>query len=457
MTYGGPRAGADAQSATALGSGISGAVDDAIAAYLEPLLRQAQPRLMRLARSFGIVGDEADDVVQETQIRAWRRLQQLRSAERFDAWLDAICRNQCRMYLRSRANARCTQGHAPAASACAQHSPHPSDPERAFLTAAAGLAAADEEEGGLPYGEVVADEPYAALERQELADLVERALGYLPHQARAAVKLHDLQGWTLAEVAASLDASITAQEMRLRRARARLREVLLGPLRDEAVALGVVDFASEAASVTDTGGAPAWQTTRITCYLCGQRALEGRFEYGANGRRELRLRCPGCTRRHGIDVFRSKGLAPLDGVRMFRPALTRAMRALQTHGQRVIASGRDLCLHCGTAVRRAVVTAEAYPDALPVSLGRHWVVAPCPRAGCPGLGAWAVAEPALWSTPLARQFMSTHPRWVLGPDDVARWQERPAILLRMTDRESAARLAVVVDAGTLDVLDTVEA
>lgn len=431
----GPRTHGDAESADAPGSSASYA---ALAAHLELLLRKAQPRLMRLAGSYGIASDEADDVVQETQIRAWCRLRQLRSAERFDAWLDAICRNQCRMYLRSRESARrhmaSLSGHAPSS-------------ERDFLT----VATSAEGERELPESQLT-DAPYDTLERQELTNLIERALGYLPVQARQALELHYLQGWTLAAVAASLDGSIAAQEMRMRRARARLRETLLGPLRDEAAAFGLVDSAPAA----DEGQA-AWQATRISCYLCGRRSLEGRFELGANGRRELRLRCPACTRQHGVDVFRSKGLAPLDGFRSFRPALTRATRALQTHGLRVMSSGSDACLHCGTPVRREVVTAEAYPDVLPMSLRRHWLVARCPRAGCAGLGAWAVAEPALWSTPAARQFMSDHPCWVLGPDEEVRWQERPAILLRMADRESAAQLAVVVDAETLGVLDTVEA
>lgn len=428
---GGPSAGGEAET-----SGAAGVA--ALGTHLEHLLRQAQARLVRIARSYGIAGDEADDVVQETQIRAWRQLRQLRSAERFDAWLDAICRNECRMHLRTRKAAYQHTASLPEDVA------HPARDLLALAAAAAG------ERELLPSG--LAGDPCDELERQELADLIDRALGHLPAQARTALELRYYHGWTLAEIASSLDASLAAQEIRLRRARTHLRDTLLGPLRHEAAAFGLVD----PARAPDDGGV-AWQTTRITCYLCGRRSLEGRFEPGANGRRELRLRCPACTRQHGVDVFRSKGLAPLDGVRAFRPALTRAMRALEAHGRRALSSGCDVCLHCGTAVQRKVVTADAYPDALPPSSRRHWLVAHCPRAGCPGLGPWAAAEPVLWSTPAARQFMACHPRWVLDPEDEGHWEERPAILLHMADRDSGARLTVVVDAGTLGALATFKA
>ncbi len=408
------------------------------ATQLDALLERAQPRLLRLARAFGITGDEAHDIVQETQIQAWRRLGQLRSAGRFTAWLDAICRNQCRMFVRANAGA------------CRPPRALPErEPDGGWSQAA--WAGGPDSAGGWA-ASAVANDPADELERQELADLVDRALAYLPAQARQALELRYLHGWAVAKVAASLDTSIAAQEMRLRRARTQLREALLGPLRDEAAAFGLVN----SANVCDGGASTEWQTTRITCYLCGRHALQGRFEPAANGRRELRLRCPACSPREGVDVFRSKGLAPLDGLRTFRPAMTRAVRSLHAYGLRALASGYDACLHCGADVRREVVGTEAYPDALPGKARRHWLVARCPRAGCAGLGAWSAAEPVLWSTPAVRQFMADHPRWLLGPEDQVDWQGRRAILLRVADDVGAARLAVAADAQTLDVLAVVE-
>lgn len=389
---------------------------------------------MRIVRSYRIGADEADDIVQETRINAWRHLAQVRSADRFDAWLDAICRNQCRMYLRAQQSVR---RHISQPSACAGPAP--------WDQASASAMPPCEEDG---LREPLAEDPYDELERGELAHLLERAMSHLPAHTRAALDLRYLQGRSLADIAATLDTSLAAQETRLRRARAVLRQTLLGPLREEAAALGLAPAAG-----ADDGQAP-WRTTRITCYLCGCRSLEGRFEPIPGRPNELRLRCPACSPRYGMDVFRSKGIAPLDDLRAFRPALKRSMRALDANAQRALASTRDTCLHCGAPVHRQIVTPDAFPAALPTALRRHWLVAPCPRPGCPGLGAWLLAEPALWSDSAARQFMAQHPRWVLASEDELNWHGRLAIRVHMADIAGAAQLSVLVDRATLRVLAT---
>jgi RNA polymerase sigma factor (sigma-70 family) len=65
---------------------------------IEALLETARPRLVRLARLHGVAPAAADDIVQETLLAAWRSLNHLRAPERFDAWLDGICRNMCRRW-----------------------------------------------------------------------------------------------------------------------------------------------------------------------------------------------------------------------------------------------------------------------------------------------------------------------------------------------------------------------
>src|SRR5712692_3284560 len=61
----------------------------------------ARPRLLRLAWLNGIGPDEAEDVVQETYLEAWRSLPKLQP-ERLSAWLDGICRNICKRHLHGR-------------------------------------------------------------------------------------------------------------------------------------------------------------------------------------------------------------------------------------------------------------------------------------------------------------------------------------------------------------------
>src|SRR5579864_5175148 len=76
-----------------------------LAIDIDERLRQARSRLLRIARSFALPSDVAEDIAQEALLRAWRRLADLRDTSQFDAWLNTICRNLCRMYARSQRRA----------------------------------------------------------------------------------------------------------------------------------------------------------------------------------------------------------------------------------------------------------------------------------------------------------------------------------------------------------------
>jgi RNA polymerase sigma-70 factor (ECF subfamily) len=65
------------------------------------LAQRSRPAIHRLC--VGIVGpDDADDAVQETLIRAWRRLGTYEGRSSFEAWLGAIARRTCIDALRRR-------------------------------------------------------------------------------------------------------------------------------------------------------------------------------------------------------------------------------------------------------------------------------------------------------------------------------------------------------------------
>src|SRR6059058_713867 len=69
----------------------------------EELYRRYRPAVSRLAASFTELDlDEAEDVVQEAFVRAFRALGSLKDRERFAAWLFTIARNRARSYLTSR-------------------------------------------------------------------------------------------------------------------------------------------------------------------------------------------------------------------------------------------------------------------------------------------------------------------------------------------------------------------
>src|SRR5215467_9263190 len=70
----------------------------------EELYRRYRAAVARLASSFSELDvDEADDVVQEAFVRAFRALSSLKDPDRFSAWLFTIARNRARSYLSARA------------------------------------------------------------------------------------------------------------------------------------------------------------------------------------------------------------------------------------------------------------------------------------------------------------------------------------------------------------------
>jgi RNA polymerase sigma-70 factor (ECF subfamily) len=71
-------------------------------AAFESLVRARMNAVYRL--DLAILGDDADaaDAVQETFIAAWRKVASLRDPDRFEAWLQRVSVNACRMIRRSR-------------------------------------------------------------------------------------------------------------------------------------------------------------------------------------------------------------------------------------------------------------------------------------------------------------------------------------------------------------------
>jgi RNA polymerase sigma-70 factor, ECF subfamily len=83
----------------------AGAIERARAGDAEAFGALLQPRLERLYRlAYAITGNEPDarDATQEASLSAWRELPRLREVDRFDAWLDRVLVNACRMRLRKR-------------------------------------------------------------------------------------------------------------------------------------------------------------------------------------------------------------------------------------------------------------------------------------------------------------------------------------------------------------------
>ena len=177
----------EARSATILGleRSIMAAVAGDAAAF-STLIDTRLARTYRIA--LAILGTESDarDAVQETWVAVWRQLPRLDDPSRFDAWVDRIVVNACRMAIRRRNRVR--------------EIPIPD-----------GFDAVSAQPG-----------PEAVLERHAL----ERAFDRLPVQQRTILVLHHLEERPLGEIAAVLSIPVGTAKSRLHAARASLERML---------------------------------------------------------------------------------------------------------------------------------------------------------------------------------------------------------------------------------------
>lgn len=147
------------------------------------------PGLLRYAQALTRDHQAAEDLVQETVLRAWERSEQFRGDSSLGTWLHRI------MYRRFLDDQR-------------RRVP--------VVMAEEDLIAANDRDW--------ADDAYTVsaevvMERAEDRDALLDALIRLPVSHRAAVLLHDLEGLTVAQVAQIQDVSLAAAKQRLRRGR----------------------------------------------------------------------------------------------------------------------------------------------------------------------------------------------------------------------------------------------
>jgi RNA polymerase sigma-70 factor (TIGR02960 family) len=186
---------------------------------VEPYRRQLQLHCYRILGSV----QDAEDMLQETLVAAWRGLDQLQGHTRLRAWLYRIATNKCLNALRGR---RADQRPAP---------PRPR----------AGLPEPTRRGEPLwlePYPDVLLDEladttpgPESRYETKESISLAfVAALQHLPPRQRATLLLRDVLGFHAAEAAAILDCSLDAVNSSLKRARANIADHLDPSTRDQA-------------------------------------------------------------------------------------------------------------------------------------------------------------------------------------------------------------------------------
>lgn len=156
------------------------------------LLTSCLPSVRRLVQSHLRAWDQAEDVLQQALLQAFKHRDQLQSHSKFKSWLWSIARNEIFMFHRS------VRVHA-------------------LLPESPALECRDE-----------APSPLEQMEQLERVNRIQTAMAKLSECDRTAIRLRDLEGCTLAETAEKLRKSQPAAKSAHFRARRRLKLVLSG-------------------------------------------------------------------------------------------------------------------------------------------------------------------------------------------------------------------------------------
>lgn len=166
-------------------------------AAFDTLVKRALPQVWRFARRMVGSDDEAEDVVQETFVKAWRYLPRFERGKNFRTWVLSIARNTAIDMLRKKRG----------------------------IT----LSRFDDDEGGNVLIDTLADDellPDELAVRAENAETLERVIVQLPDPAREIILLRYQEGLTFEEIAESIGEPLNTVKSRGRRALVALKKLL---------------------------------------------------------------------------------------------------------------------------------------------------------------------------------------------------------------------------------------
>ncbi len=178
------------------------------AALFEIIMRRYNQRLYRVARAILRDDDEAEDVMQDTYVRAFQHLSQFAGRAKFSTWLTRIAVHEALGRVRRRAR---FQDLDPMMESEGDHIMASNEPD-----------------------------PEQQASTNELNRLLEAAVLALPQSYRAVLVLRDIEGMSTTETAAALDLTEENVKVRLHRGRALLRRELFA--RAGAAATGAFPF-----------------------------------------------------------------------------------------------------------------------------------------------------------------------------------------------------------------------
>jgi len=177
---------------------------------LEPYRRELTGYCYRMLGS----GFEAEDAVQETLLRAWRKADGFEGRSSLRSWLYRIATNVC-IDMQRQVQRRARPMEMGPSSAPVESLLGPMLPEATWITPVPDARVA-------PEG---ADPAEAAEYRESIRLAFVAALQHLPARQRAALILCEVLRWQASEVAELLDMSVAAVNSALQRARATLRDL----------------------------------------------------------------------------------------------------------------------------------------------------------------------------------------------------------------------------------------
>ena len=162
------------------------------------LVEKYERKIYRLAYNITQNNEDAEDVLQETFLKAYEHLAEFEGASKFYTWIVRIAVNESLMKLRKRRWDKTVWLDEPI--------------ETGDDVVARDIA--------------VWDNPEKQYTQEEVADILDKAIGGLAPIYRSVFLLRDVEDLSIEETAKALDLSIPAVKSRLLRARLQLREKL---------------------------------------------------------------------------------------------------------------------------------------------------------------------------------------------------------------------------------------
>jgi RNA polymerase sigma-70 factor (ECF subfamily) len=153
------------------------------------LMAHLRPKLYRFALAFTKRTDEAEDVVQEVGIKLWERRDELEALRSVEAYAMSAVRNRCLDYARS---------------------PHSRMDELTEI-----------------HDTIHEQTPYKIVEQADMAVFVRQLIDRLPEQQQTIIRLRDIEGYELEEIAKIIGINDGTVRTNLSRARQKIRDELL--------------------------------------------------------------------------------------------------------------------------------------------------------------------------------------------------------------------------------------